>query len=138
MIRMRTAFKNDNFLTVVDCDFSNAKSSNLMCEQFHEITIIYEDFNFYLEDVRKQYPLAQIDVENIIYSVCSALIFMDSNRIHHGDISPKMICRKGSDWKLIDNYFIKGGISAYEKVLEGEEGFISPFQMDKIRHGFVR
>jgi hypothetical protein len=39
---------------------------------------------------------------------------------------------------LVDNYFIKGGVSAYEKVLEGEEGFVSPAQMDKIRHGFVR
>jgi hypothetical protein len=38
----------------------------------------------------------------------------------------------------VDNYFIRNGISAYEKVLEGEEGFVSPAQMDKIRHGFVR
>ena len=38
----------------------------------------------------------------------------------------------------MDNYFIKRGISAYEKVLEGDEGFISPNQMEKIRHGFVR
>jgi hypothetical protein len=49
-----------------------------------------------------------------------------------------MICRAKNEWKLVDNYFIKGGISAYEKVLEGDEGFISPTQMDKIRHGFVR
>lgn len=58
--------------------------------------------------------------------------------MHHGDISPKMICRTNGVWKLVDNYFIRGGISAYEKILEGEEGFISPSQMDKIRHGYVR
>lgn len=39
---------------------------------------------------------------------------------------------------MLDNIFIKRGISAYEKVLEGEDGFISPAQMEKIRHGFVR
>jgi hypothetical protein len=49
-----------------------------------------------------------------------------------------MICRKGNVWKLIDNSFIRQGITAYEKVLLGEDAFISPFQMDKIRHGFVR
>lgn len=59
-------------------------------------------------------------------------------KMRHGDISTKMICKKGSGWKLIDNSFIRQGITAYEKVLLGEDGFISPSQMDKIRHGFVR
>lgn len=49
-----------------------------------------------------------------------------------------MICKYKNEWRLIDNYFIKGGITAYQKVLEGEVGFISPAQMEKIRHGFVR
>lgn len=34
--------------------------------------------------------------------------------------------------------FIKNGINAYEKVLEGESGFISPKQMIRIRYGFVK
>ena len=39
---------------------------------------------------------------------------------------------------LVDKAFLKNGISAYEKVLEGEKGFITPKQMERIRHGFVR
>jgi len=49
-----------------------------------------------------------------------------------------MICCSGSDWRLIDNYFIKAGVTAFEKILEGEGAFISPSQMAKIRYGFLR
>ena len=66
------------------------------------------------------------------------MTFLQQKKYRHGDIQPKLICYYKGDWKLLDNYFIKGGVSAYEKVLEGEEGFISPAQMEKIRHEFVR
>jgi hypothetical protein len=65
-------------------------------------------------------------------------MFLEQRKYRHGDVSTRMICKGKFDWKLIDNYFINGGVTAYEKVLEGKEGFISPSQMDKIRHGFVR
>jgi hypothetical protein len=60
------------------------------------------------------------------------------HNLHHGDIGPASICCSRGEWKLIDNFFIKGGITAYEKVLEGEGGFVSPAQMSKIRYGFLR
>lgn len=56
----------------------------------------------------------------------------------HGDISLSNIVRKAGYWKLVDKVFIKNGINAYEKVLEGENGFISPKQMIRIRFGFVK
>ena len=65
-------------------------------------------------------------------------MYNSKQSFRHGDICPQMICKKGTQYKLIDNSLIRGGISAYEKVLLGEDGFISPTQMDKIRHGFVR
>jgi hypothetical protein len=34
--------------------------------------------------------------------------------------------------------FIRNGINAYEKVLEGEPGFISPKQMIRIRYGYIK
>ncbi len=34
-------------------------------------------------------------------------------KMRHGDINPKMICKKGNTWKLIDNSFIRQGITAY-------------------------
>jgi hypothetical protein len=34
--------------------------------------------------------------------------------------------------------FIRNGINAYEKVLEGEPGFISPKQIVRVRHGFIK
>jgi serine/threonine protein kinase len=34
--------------------------------------------------------------------------------------------------------FIRNGINAYEKVLEGESGFLSPKQMMRIRHGYIK
>lgn len=40
-------------------------------------------------------------------------------KMRHGDIGPKMICKKGTGWRLIDNSFIRQGITAYEKVLLG-------------------
>lgn len=58
--------------------------------------------------------------------------------MHHGDISLDNICKKGKVYRLIDKMFIKNGINAYEKVLEGQSGFISPKQMVRIRYGFVK
>ena len=64
--------------------------------------------------------------------------FLRSHNYRHGDISATNICKKGSLWKLVDRTFIKNGVTAYERVLEGEEGLISPEQMERIRYGFVR
>lgn len=64
-----------------------------------------------------KFPFMQIEIEKIIYSVCSALQFLETKKCRHGDISAKMICQYKNEWKLIDNYFVKGGITAYEKVL---------------------
>jgi hypothetical protein len=49
-----------------------------------------------------------------------------------------MIGKFKNKWKLIDNCFINKGISSYEKVMEGEVGFISPKQMHFLRYGFLR
>lgn len=73
--------------------------------------------------------MPQAEIEKIIFSVCTALDFLHQKKYRHGDIQPKMICYDKGEWRLIDNCFVKGGITAYEKVLEGEEGFISPAQM---------
>ena len=48
------------------------------------------------------------------------VFIFNQKKYSHGDIQPKLICNSRGDWKLLDNYFIKGGVSAYEKVLEGE------------------
>ena len=79
-----------------------------------------------------------MEICNLIRCLTEALIFMKSMKLHHGDISFENICKKGNGWRLIDKMFIKNGINAYEKVLEGESGFISPKQMIRIRYGFVK
>jgi hypothetical protein len=60
-----------------------------------------------------------MEIERLIYCVCLALKFLETRRNRHGDINPRLICRHKSEWRLVDNYFIRGGITAYEKVLEG-------------------
>lgn len=74
----------------------------------------------------------------LVKCVVNALLFLRNHNMHHGDISLDNICKKGHLWKLIDKIFIKNGINAYEKVLEGQSGFISPKQMVRIRYGFVK
>jgi len=63
---------------------------------------------------------------------------LKNQKLHHGDISIENICKKRKTWKLIDKMFLKNGINAYEKVLEGEGGFISPKQMIRIRYGYIK
>lgn len=67
-----------------------------------------------------------MDIVTFLNCITDALKFLRTHNYRHGDISPSNICRRGNLWKLIDKTFIKNGVTAYERVLEGEEGFISP------------
>lgn len=42
----------------------------MLCQSFRELTIYYEDFDKYLEDLKETYPLKQFEIENIILAVC--------------------------------------------------------------------
>jgi serine/threonine protein kinase len=77
------------------------------------VIIEYEPYDYLLADFKSNLPLPQTEVEKIIYSVCSGLQFMETKKCRHGDISAKTICKYKDEWKLIDNYFVKGGITAY-------------------------
>ena len=70
--------------------------------------------------------------------MCDALVYLRQHNYRHGDISLGNVCRKGNLWKLVDKTFLRNGVTAYERILEGEKGFISPEQMERIRYGFVR
>ena len=78
------------------------------------------------------------DIYKFLYCLTDALKFLKTLNYSHGDVSLKNICKKDGFWKLIDKTFIKNGVTAYERVLEGEQGFISPEQMERIRYGFIR
>lgn len=74
----------------------------------------------------------------LILCISLALTFFYKNGIPYGDVCPDNICRRANNWMLIDKAFLKNGISAYEKVLEGEPSYVSPKQMERIRHGLIR
>lgn len=58
--------------------------------------------------------------------------------LYYGDLYMDNLCKTGKYWQIIDKDFMKYGLSAYETVLEGEAAFITPSQMERIRHGFIR
>lgn len=115
------------------------RTSRLSCMHSRKLVVSYGYFDYCLANISiVQYSYSAQDICYFIYCIAEALNEMSSKKMHHGDISFENIVRKGQRWQLVDKIFLKNGINAYEKVLEGESGFISPSQMEKIRLGFVR
>ena len=111
------------------------------CRQSDNLVIFYQTFDFKLSQIPlSQYQFADRNIVECMLCVCEGLQFLTAHQIPYGDICPDNVCykSKGDIWMLIDKAFLKNGITAYEKFLEGEPGFISPKQMDRIRHGFIR
>ena len=138
MIRERKTLRHPNLCIVSTASPLQEEVNGVFCETMSQVVINYEPFDKLLYDLKNRFPLPSPDIERIIHSVCSALQYLYGRKSRHGDISSRKICLVREEWKLIDNYFIRGGITAYEKILEGDEGFISPSQMERIRHGFIR
>ena len=67
----------------------------------------------------------------------SVLDFLDKNGTCHGDVkSSNIIFDHNNVPKLMDSYFINGGKTAYEIVLENPSSMslLAPEQMDRIKH----
>jgi serine/threonine protein kinase len=95
-----------------------------------------------LEDVLEEYSskglgVPEGEVVRIFRAVAEALLFLQKNGSCHGDVKSSNIVfdHRGTP-KLMDSYFINGGKTAYEIVLENPSSMslLAPEQMARIKH----
>jgi serine/threonine protein kinase len=73
----------------------------------------------------------------IFAGVAKALLFLEGKGTCHGDVKAASIMLDHlNEPKLIDSYFVNGGKTAYEIVMEdpGSMSLLSPEQMERIKH----
>jgi serine/threonine protein kinase len=105
---------------VAGYQFLLRQNNPLTCEESRELLIFYESFEYLLEDVPVHtYTFTETDICGLLFCITDALIYLRQHNYHHGDISLSNVCRKGALWKLVDKTFLKNGVTAYERILEG-------------------
>jgi serine/threonine protein kinase len=95
-----------------------------------------------LEDVIEEYSKKKLeipekDICNIFGKIVEVLRYLQNNNTCHGDIKPSNILLDHiGTIKLIDSYFVSGGKTAYEIVMENPSSMslLSPEQLDRIKN----
>ena len=126
LIARRKSLVHGNLLTVRNHFVKQVKSKSFSCggEDKFELYLEYHYIKSSLEDVMEEYSnknqgVPEKEIKKIFGAIVSVLKFLQSNGTCHGDVKGSNILfdHLGNP-KLIDSYFINGGKTAYEIVLE--------------------
>ena len=76
-------------------------------EKNDDISLVFEFCDCNLYDLikshkRKQLPISESQIQNIIYSITSGLSYIHSNHIMHRDLKPENILIRGNEIKIAD------------------------------------